>query len=265
MGQTFEHTITKGILDRFQEKLYSHLDVDTAIVGAGPSGLVAASYLTRAGKKVAIFESKLAPGGGMWGGAMLFSALVVQKEALSVLDDLDVKYREYNEELVTADSVETTAALIHRACDSGTALFNGLCVEDVMMNEEGSRINGLVVNWNSVRRLEMHVDPITINARTVLDATGHPSEICRTAAAKNNIRLNTPTGGISGEMSLNARQGERLTVEHTGSPFPGLYVSGMAANGVHGGFRMGPIFGGMLLSGKKAAELILAELEDDND
>jgi sulfide-dependent adenosine diphosphate thiazole synthase len=263
--KTFEHTITKGILDRFQEKLYSHLNVDTAIVGAGPSGLVAASYLAQAGKKVALFESKLAPGGGMWGGAMLFSSLVVQKEAAHILDDLGVNYREYDDELVTADSVECTSALIHKACASGTALFNGMCVEDVMMNEEGSRINGLVVNWNPIRRLEMHVDPITIGARTVLDATGHPSEVCKTAAAKNNINLDTSTGGISGEMSLNARQGERLTVKHTGSPFPGLYVSGMAANGVHGGFRMGPIFGGMLLSGKKVAELIITELDKKND
>ncbi|MDC7219651.1 MAG: sulfide-dependent adenosine diphosphate thiazole synthase [Spirochaetales bacterium] len=262
--QTFELTITKGILDRFQEKLNNHLVVDTAIVGAGPSGLVAAAYLARAGKKVALFESKLAPGGGMWGGAMLFSALVVQKEATSVLDDLSINYRDYSEELVTADSVECTSGLIHQACASGAAIFNGMCVEDVMMNEEGSRINGLVVNWNPIRRLDMHVDPITICARTVLDATGHPSEVCKTAAAKNNITLNTPTGGISGEMSLNARQGEKLTVENTGSPFPGLYVSGMAANGVYGSFRMGPIFGGMLLSGKKTAELILAELDKDN-
>ncbi len=34
----------------------------------------------------------------------------------------------------------------------------------------------------------------------------------------------------------------------------------MASNGVSGSFRMGPIFGGMLLSGKKVAELMLADL-----
>ena len=265
MERTFEHTITKGILDRFQEKLYANLDVDTAIVGAGPSGLIAARYLAAAGKKVAIFESKLAPGGGMWGGAMLFSSLVIQKEATPVLDELNIRYRDYDEKLVSADSVETTAALIHSACEAGASIFNGITVEDVMMNAEGSRINGLVVNWNSVRHLGMHVDPLTIGARTVLDATGHPSEICKTAAKKNNISLSTKTGGICGEMSLNALLGEQFTIENTGSPFPGLFVSGMAANGVHGGFRMGPIFGGMLLSGKKAAELILTELENHND
>jgi sulfide-dependent adenosine diphosphate thiazole synthase len=259
--QQIEQTITKGILDRYWEKLTQCLNVDTAIVGAGPSGLIAACYLAEAGKKCAIFESKLAPGGGMWGGAMVFSSIVIQKEALPILDYLGIAYRDYNDELVTADSVETTAALIHRACERGAFIFNGITVEDVMMNDKGSRINGLVINWNSVNRLAMHVDPLTIMARTILDATGHPSEVCRTAARKNNITLGTLSGGIEGEMSLNARQGERLTVENTGSPFPGLYVSGMAANGIHGGFRMGPIFGGMIMSGKKVAEQIIQELE----
>jgi thiamine thiazole synthase len=34
----------------------------------------------------------------------------------------------------------------------------------------------------------------------------------------------------------------------------------MSANAVYESHRMGPIFGGMLLSGKKAAELILKKL-----
>ncbi|KAA0002477.1 MAG: ribose 1,5-bisphosphate isomerase, partial [Thermoplasmata archaeon] len=42
---------------------------------------------------------------------------------------------------------------------------------------------------------------------------------------------------------------------------PGLYVAGMAAIAYAGSPRMGPIFGGMLLSGKKVAEEILKKLE----
>jgi len=34
----------------------------------------------------------------------------------------------------------------------------------------------------------------------------------------------------------------------------------MSANAVFGGPRMGPIFGGMLLSGKKCAEIILEKM-----
>jgi len=40
-------------------------------------------------------------------------------------------------------------------------------------------------------------------------------------------------------------------------------VAGMSANAAFGGPRMGPIFGGMLLSGRKAAEMILKEKEQD--
>jgi thiamine thiazole synthase len=35
----------------------------------------------------------------------------------------------------------------------------------------------------------------------------------------------------------------------------------MAANNVQGGFRMGPIFGGMLKSGRKMAALIASDLK----
>jgi thiamine thiazole synthase len=64
-----------------------------------------------------------------------------------------------------------------------------------------------------------------------------------------------------GEKSLSVDEGEKSTIENTKEVYPGLFVSGMAANGVFGSFRMGPIFGGMLLSGKRAAELIEKELK----
>jgi ribulose 1,5-bisphosphate synthetase/thiazole synthase len=54
-----------------------------------------------------------------------------------------------------------------------------------------------------------------------------------------------------------AEVGEQMTVENTIEVYPGLYVTGMACNAVMGAPRMGPIFGGMLLSGKKVADLIL--------
>ena len=47
-----EQIVSSGIIDSYFEKLKSNLSVDVAIVGGGPSGIVAAYFLAKAGKKV---------------------------------------------------------------------------------------------------------------------------------------------------------------------------------------------------------------------
>jgi|SRR5690554_13867 len=258
-----EPQISKGIIESYFQKLNSHLDNDVVIAGGGPSGLVAAKSLTQKGYRVALFEKKLAPGGGMWGGAMMFNEIVVQKSAIHILDEYGIKYRKYSEELYTFDSIESTAALIYQAIEAGTKIFNCIGVEDLILKNE--RVSGLVINWTPISQLQLHIDPLMISSRITLDSTGHPSELVQYLTRKNSITLETSTGSIIGEKSLDVETGEQATVENTCSVYPGLYVSGMSANNVHGKSRMGPIFGGMLLSGKKAAELITKELETQKD
>jgi len=53
---------------------------------------------------------------------------------------------------------------------------------------------------------------------------------------------------------------ERDTMANTREVVPGLYVCGMAANATFGSYRMGPIFGEMLLSGEKVASLFMEKL-----
>ncbi len=250
-----ERTVSQGIVENYFNKLMDNLEVDAAIVGGGPSGLVAAYYLAKAGKKVALFERKLAPGGGMWGGAMMFNDIVVQKEALPILDELGVEYKHSNGDTYLVDSVHATSALIYAATKAGVTIFNCYSVEDVVF--KNNRVAGLVVNWAPVIREGMHVDPLMIMANAVLEGTGHDCMVARLVARKNNVKLNTLDGEVVGEKSLDVEVAERTTVENTKEIYPGLYVSGMAANGVSGAPRMGPIFGGMLMSGLKAATLIL--------
>ncbi len=253
-----EKIVSAGIIDSWFKKLKENLTVDAAIAGGGPSGLVAAYLLAKKGVKVALFERKLAPGGGMWGGAMMFNEIVVQKEALHLLDEFGIGYTGYARGFYSVDSVHASSALIYHATKAGAIIFNCVSIEDVVF--KNNKVNGLVINWAPVHREGMHVDPLVIMSKTVLDATGHDCEVARTVERKNNVRLNTVSGTVIGERSLSADEAEQTTIENTREIFPGLFVSGMAANGVSGSWRMGPVFGGMLLSGEKVARLMAEQL-----
>ena len=256
-GMSAENIISSAIIRKFSEKLLNGLKLDVAIVGGGPSALVAARDLAAAGLKVAIFERKLAPGGGTWGGGMLFNEVVVQDEALGILDDFSITHKKLEdaEGYHTLDSVEMASGLIFGALKAGADIFNAISVEDLVF--KNGKVNGLVINWTPVERLGMHVDPLTVIAENVIDGTGHPSEILNLAVKKAKIQLDTPTGDIIGEKPMWVENGEASTVENTREYFPGLYACGMSANNVMGGYRMGPIFGGMLMSGRKVAKLII--------
>ena len=246
-----EITISKAIAEKYFEKLKASLESDVAIVGGGPSGLVAAYYLSNKGYKTTLFEKKLSLGGGIWGGGMMFNKVVVQKEAIEILNEFGVSYEEYDEKHFVADAIELAGALIHKASKKAR-LFNLINVEDVMVRD--GRIMGLVINYTPVEMSNLHIDPITVSAKAVVDATGHDASVCYMVSKK--------TGDIQlkGEKYMHAEVGEKGVVEHTSEVYPGLFVAGMTVATVYGLPRMGPIFGGMLLSGRKVAELIASKL-----
>ena len=62
------------------------------------------------------------------------------------------------------------------------------------------------------------------------------------------------------EYFMDVKTSESGVVDKTGEVYPGLYVAGMAVCDVFNLPRMGPIFGGMLKSGKKVAGLINEKL-----
>lgn len=258
-----EITISRHIIQAYQAKLLSILEVDVAMVGGGPANLTAGYYLGKAGVKAVILESKLAPGGGMWGGGMMFNEAVVQEESIPIIQEIGIRFKDQGGGYYTFDSVEAASALSVRCIQAGTTILNCIKVEDVMFREEQGqkRVCGLVLNWSPVVSLGLHVDPLAIRASYVFDGTGHPAEICRLVTRKMDVRLNNSTGEVIGELPLWADEGEAFTVTNTKEVFPGLVVVGMAANNAYGGPRMGPIFGGMLLSGKKAAETAIRNLK----
>jgi len=254
-----EIVITRAIINRYFEKLSANLELDAAIVGGGPAGLVAGYKLAKAGFKTALFERKLSIGGGMWGGGMMMNEIVVQTEAKRILDEFNIPCREFQEGYYTADSVLTASSLCSQAVRAGLAIFNLISVEDVMVRD--ARVTGLVINWTAVEMGGLHVDPLTLRARYTIDATGHAAEVLNVIARKVDARLLTGTGAVVGERSLWAEKAESHTIDNTKEAFPGVFTAGMCANAVFGSYRMGPVFGGMLLSGEKAAELVAARLK----
>ena len=76
-------------------------------------------------------------------------------------------------------------------------------------------------------------------------------------------RLGEPVTSVTPEDV--SEEAETLTLENTREVFPGLFVAGMSANATFGGPRMGAIFGGMLLSGRKVADLLLAAMNAASD
>jgi ribulose 1,5-bisphosphate synthetase/thiazole synthase len=60
--------------------------------------------------------------------------------------------------------------------------------------------------------------------------------------------------------SQNGWVGEEDVVSKTGRVVPGLYVAGMSVAEIYNTNRMGPIFGGMLVSGERVAEIIAEDL-----
>lgn len=247
-----EIKISKAIIETYKEKLVNALNVDVAIVGAGPAGMACGYYLAKQGRKVAIFERKLSVGGGMWGGGIMFNEIVVQERARRILDEFGVRTKLYEKGYYMADSIEAVSTICSKTVKAGAVVFNLMSAEDVIIKKK--RVCGLVLNWTAVEMAKLHVDPISMEARFVVDATGHAAEVARIVERKSGMKLRTRTGKMIGEGSMWADVGEETIVANSKEVAPGLYTCGMCANAVVGGPRMGPIFGGMLLSGEKIAK-----------
>lgn len=251
-----EIEISRAIIKAFLTDFIENLELDVVIVGAGPSGLTAARYLAKEGVRVTVFERNLYVGGGIWGGGIMFPRIVVQEEAKELLEEIGVNLRKADKGYYIADAVEVVSKCTAAAIDAGAKIYIGMNVEDVMFRKEDGhyRICGVVINWNAVELAGLHVDPIAVKAKVVIDATGHEASVVR------KVKEKLPEANIKGkilEKPMWAEVGEKAVVENTREVVPGLIVAGMAANAVFEAPRMGPIFGGMLLSGRKAAKIAL--------
>ena len=249
-----EAKITKAIVDEFSKEFSDYITSDVVIVGAGPSGLTCARELAKNKVKVLVLVANNYLGGGFWIGGYLMNKVTFRSPSEKILDELSIPYKEIEDGLVVADGPHACSKLIAAACDAGVKVVNMTKVDDVVLRN--GRVEGVVVNWTPVGALPRAitcVDPVSLESKVVIDATGHDAHVCE--ALKKRGLLN-----VKGCGAMDVVSSEDAVCERTGEVFPGLIASGMAVSSIYGLPRMGPTFGGMLVSGKKAAEIAMNSL-----
>jgi len=247
-----EREVARAIVTSFLRQFEEYVESDVIIVGGGPSGLLAGRELGKAGVKVLIIERNNYLGGGFWVGGYFMNKVTLRAPAQEILDELNVPYSVASEGLYVADAPYACSKLIGAACDAGVKFFNLTLMEDLVIHE-GNRVAGVVINWSPIAYLPKEIsdlDPIPLEAKIVIDATGHEACVARKLEQRGVLKL-------PGEGAMWIEKSEDAVVEHTGEVHPGLIVAGMAVATAYGLPRMGPTFGGMLLSGKRAAEIAL--------
>jgi thiamine thiazole synthase len=250
-----EKEVTRAIVDAFAREFHEYVESDVIIIGGGPAGLMAARDLASQRAKTLVVERNNYLGGGFWMGGYLMNKVTVRAPANKELDELGIPYTAVDKGLFVADGPHACSKLIGAACDAGVKIANMTAFDDVVLYE-GNRVGGVVVNWTSVQSMPREiscVDPVALESKIVIDATGHDACVVKKLEERGLIK----TAGF-GAMWI--ERSEDLVVEHTGEVHPGLIAVGMAVTTMYGLPRMGPTFGAMLLSGRKGAAIALEKI-----
>ena len=254
-----ESEVTKAIVESFLLMFKEAIKSQVIIIGGGPAGLTCARELGKNKINTLLVERNNYLGGGFWIGGYFMNKVTFRAPANEYLDEIGIKYEEIEEGLYVSDGAQACSKLIAAASDAGAKFLQLTDFEDVIIREENGeiRVKGVVVNWSGVKGLPRQitcVDPIGLESDFVVDASGHEAYVVKSLEKRGYIK----TKGM-GAMWVEAS--EDAIVEYTGEVFPGLIVTGMAVSETFGLPRMGPTFGAMLLSGKRAAEIILEKLK----
>lgn len=251
-----EAQITRAIATEFNDVLLDRVESDVIIIGAGPAGLTASRELSNMGFKVLVIEQNNYLGGGYWLGGYMMNPVTVREPAQKVWDELGVPYKQVADGLYLTPGPHAVSKLIAGACDAGVKFLNLTKFDDLVL--KNGRVAGIVVNWMPVSALPRNitcVDPVALEAKMVIDASGHDSVAVKRLVDRGLVDW-------KGMNPMYVDEGEDQVVHKTGEVFPGLVAAGMSVTETHGLARMGPTFGSMLFSGKKAAEVTATKIKE---
>jgi thiamine thiazole synthase len=254
-----ETEITRTISTMFNETINEYANCDVIIIGAGPAGLTASRELGRMGARTLVIEQNNYLGGGYWVGGYMMNPVTVRAPAQKVWDELGVPYRRINDGLYATWGPHACSKLVAAACDAGVRFLQLTKFDDLVMKNK--RVCGVVVNWMPVSALPRNitcVDPIGLECKIVIDASGHDSVAVKRLMDRGYVKWR-------GMDPMWVEGSEDAVVNYTDEVFPGLIASGMSVTETHGLPRMGPTFGSMLLSGKRAAEVAMGKLKEMPD
>src|SRR6266516_487555 len=263
MGKIFadvtETEITRTISTMFNETMNEYANCDVIIIGAGPSGLTSSSERGRMGARTLVIEQNNYLGGGYWVGGYMMNPVTVRAPAQKMWDELGVPYRRINDGLYATWGPHACSKLVAAACDAGVRFLQLTKFDDLVMKNK--RVSGVVVNWMPVSALPRNitcVDPIGLESKIVIDASGHDSVAVKRLMDRGYVKWR-------GMDPMWVEASEDAVVNYTDEVFPGLIATGMSVTETHGLPRMGPTFGSMLLSGKRAAEVAIGKLKEMPD
>jgi len=251
-----EVDITKAIADEFHSVLIDRAESDVIIIGAGPAGLTAGRELSTMGFKVLIIEQNNYLGGGYWLGGYMMNPVTVREPAQKIWDELGIPYKKVGNGLYLTPGPHAVSKLIAATCDAGVKFLNLTKFDDLVL--KNGRVEGVVVNWMPVSALPRNitcVDPVAFESKMLIDASGHDSVAIKRLVDRKLVDW-------KGMNPMYVNEGEEHVVEKTGEVYPGLVAAGMSVTEMYGLARMGPTFGSMLFSGKKAAEITAAKIKE---
>ncbi len=256
-----ERDITRQIAREYYREFDSLIESDVIIVGGGPSGLICGRDLAAMGFRTLILEQSLALGGGFWSGGYLMNKATICAPANEILEELGVPCKKIKdcEGMYIVDPPHATGALIAGAYAAGAKVMNLTRVVDLVLRQDGV-LEGVVVNNTTAEMAGhdvIHVDPIALESKIVVDATGHDAVV---VDLLHKRRLYEP---VPGNGAMWVSRSEEEVVNRTGEVYPNCFIVGLSVAAVHGTPRMGPAFGAMLLSGRYGADLIKKKLKQE--